>query len=45
MFKLAKLRQPSILVIEELEFLASSSSKSSGKELYYTLLSELDQIS
>lgn len=42
-FKLVKIRQPSILVLEELDFIASS--KSQNKELFYTFLAELDQIS
>ena len=40
-FKLAKLRQPSVLVIEEIDFIANPKS---NKELFYTLLSELDSI-
>ena len=43
-FKLAKLKQPSCLVIEEIDFLASSKAANSQKELFYTLLSELDSI-
>lgn len=41
-FKLAKLRQPSVLVLEEIDFIAAG--KQSNKELFYTLLSELDSI-
>ena len=40
-FKLAKLRQPSVLIIEEIDFIANPKS---NKELFYTLLSELDSI-
>lgn len=36
------MRQPSILVIEELDFIASQ--KSQNKDLFYTFLSELDSI-
>jgi SpoVK/Ycf46/Vps4 family AAA+-type ATPase len=35
------MRSPSVLVIEEIDFLAG---KGSSKELYYTFLSELDSI-
>lgn len=37
------MRQPSILVIEELDFI--SNPKSNNKELFYTLQSELDSLS
>jgi ATP-dependent 26S proteasome regulatory subunit len=40
-FKLAKLRQPSVLVLEEIDFMANPKS---NKELFYTLLSELDSL-
>ena len=33
-----------MLVIEEIDFLANSKQSGSGKELFYTLLSELDDI-
>jgi transitional endoplasmic reticulum ATPase len=36
------MRQPSVLVIEEIDFIAGG--KQSNKELFYTLLSELDSI-
>ena len=40
-FKLAKMRQPSVLVVEEVDFLAG---KKEGRELYYTFMAELDAI-
>lgn len=45
-FKLAKMRQPSVLVIEEIDFIASNGKQqgANGRELFYTLLSELDSI-
>jgi ATP-dependent 26S proteasome regulatory subunit len=38
------MKQPSCLVIEEIDFLASSNAQASSKEMFYTLLSELDSI-
>jgi len=40
-FRLAKLRQPSVLVVEEVDFLAG---KKDGRELYYTFMAELDAV-
>ncbi|CDW86820.1 spermatogenesis-associated protein 5-like [Stylonychia lemnae] len=41
-FKLLKLKQPSILVVEEIDYIASS--KSQNKDLFYAFQSELDSI-
>eukprot|EP00347_Sterkiella_histriomuscorum_P019506 403341369 len=41
-FKLLKLRQPSVLIIEELDFIGSA--KASNKDLFYAFQSELDSI-
>jgi transitional endoplasmic reticulum ATPase len=40
------MRQPSVLVIEEIDFIAPGGKQAAmnGRDLFYTLLSELDQI-
>ena len=40
-FKLARLRQPAVLVVEELDYMANTKG---NRELFYTFVSELDDI-